>query len=183
MDLGCGDGYLATLLPGRDYVGVDLDRSKNPTAIAHDLSKAPYPFLDREFDSVICSEVLEHLWEPELALREIHRVLKVGGTLVATVPNFNSMDGFLDCHAHLVYDRTNTFSVEHIRQYTPPSLKRLLEGCGFSVVRHVGNSPHMSAFFAKARNVLGQRLADADQVLGEMFPDICPGFLMVAVKK
>ena len=48
---------------------------------AHDL-----PFAERVFDSVLCTEVLEHLHEPRRAFREIHRVLRDGGYAVLTTP-------------------------------------------------------------------------------------------------
>lgn len=44
------------------------------------------PFVDATFDSVLLSQVLEHLPEPHAAVREIHRVLKPGGVLIGTVP-------------------------------------------------------------------------------------------------
>jgi len=48
--------------------------------------KGKFPFNDNEFDSAICTQVLEHIFEPELFLGEINRVLKRGGKLLLTVP-------------------------------------------------------------------------------------------------
>ena len=44
------------------------------------------PAEDAEFDSAICTAVLEHLEEPETALRECYRILKTGGIAIYTVP-------------------------------------------------------------------------------------------------
>jgi SAM-dependent methyltransferase len=44
------------------------------------------PFSDNAFDTVLCTEVLEHAARPQALIAEIHRVLKPGGTLIATVP-------------------------------------------------------------------------------------------------
>ena len=44
------------------------------------------PVMDGHFDTVLMSEILEHLAEPEAVLREVHRVLRPGGTVVATIP-------------------------------------------------------------------------------------------------
>jgi len=46
------------------------------------------PFADSTFDRIIASEVLEHVADDEQALREVHRVLKPGGTVAATVPSW-----------------------------------------------------------------------------------------------
>ncbi len=46
------------------------------------------PFADDTFDRIIASEVLEHVDDDQVALHELHRVLKPGGTLAATVPSW-----------------------------------------------------------------------------------------------
>ena len=46
------------------------------------------PFKDESFDSVICSEVLEHVDSPEDSIKELIRVLKPGGVLALSVPRF-----------------------------------------------------------------------------------------------
>jgi ubiquinone/menaquinone biosynthesis C-methylase UbiE len=45
------------------------------------------PFATASFDKVICSEVLEHLQDPDIALKEIARVLKPGGRALISIPN------------------------------------------------------------------------------------------------
>jgi SAM-dependent methyltransferase len=44
------------------------------------------PVVDDSFDAVVICEVLEHLWEPDKVLREIARVLRPGGHVLATIP-------------------------------------------------------------------------------------------------
>jgi len=44
------------------------------------------PCSNASFDAILCSEVLEHIPEPALALREFSRILKPGGKLILTVP-------------------------------------------------------------------------------------------------
>ncbi len=62
---------------------VNLSPNKRPHAQA---DVASLPFADSCFDIVICAEVLEHVPDPRAVLRELHRVLKPGGTLLACVP-------------------------------------------------------------------------------------------------
>ena len=46
------------------------------------------PFPENTFQTAICSHVLEHMLRPEDVLKEIHRILKVGGEIIVVVPYF-----------------------------------------------------------------------------------------------
>lgn len=88
LDVGCGRRpYEKTLFAGAtDYIGVDYlsDRSR-PDVICSALG---LPFAADVFDTVVSTEVLEHLPEPLLALREMRRVLKPAGRLVLSTPMY-----------------------------------------------------------------------------------------------
>ena len=79
LDLGCGSAPYKHLFPNR--VGFD-NRSGESVDVVGDAHKLP--FKNDEFDVVLCSEVLEHLHSPEIALLEMKRVLKSGGILILT---------------------------------------------------------------------------------------------------
>jgi len=64
-------------------VYANLSAVKRPDVLA---DAARVPFQDGCFDAVICSELLEHVLDPLAILREVHRVLRVGGTLLSCVP-------------------------------------------------------------------------------------------------
>lgn len=86
---GKGDRYdpaqawVLPLMEGVDYKTLDPVDTYNPDIIGdiHAL-----PFGDQSLDALICLSVLEHVEDPFLACREMLRVLKPGGTLVAYVP-------------------------------------------------------------------------------------------------
>lgn len=83
LDLGCGprDQAEAVEYLGHHYVGVDLTSPESDVqADAHAL-----PFADASFDFILSYAVLEHLHNPFLALSEVKRVLKPGGTYCGTV--------------------------------------------------------------------------------------------------
>lgn len=83
LDLGCGprDQAIPILSLGHQYVGVDYSgETADILADAHSL-----PFSSACFDFVLSYAVLEHLHNPFLALAEIGRVLKPGGTMCGTV--------------------------------------------------------------------------------------------------
>jgi len=89
IDIGCGTKpYAAALAPyieshiGVDHPGSPHDRSKvDLCGTAYDIPAEP-----GVFDGALCTAVLEHLEEPEKAIRECHRVLKPGGVAVYSVP-------------------------------------------------------------------------------------------------
>ena len=92
LEVGCGPGDLAHALAMSDgYVGTDLGfeevakaRHLLPRRAFSAASAYELPFADDSFDVVLVCEVLEHLEEPEKALREIERVAR--GRLLLSVP-------------------------------------------------------------------------------------------------
>lgn len=96
LDVGCGSGHLmARLGPGRIY-GIDLSShlirqaqkrlgGKNISLLEGDAQNLPFP--DATFDKIACTEALEHLVNPEEALKEILRVAKPQARILITLPN------------------------------------------------------------------------------------------------
>ena len=88
LDVGCGmRPYEKTSFAGASkYVGTDYlsDRSR-PDVIS---SALQIPFLDEAFDTVVSTEVLEHVPDPRLAMCEMCRVLKPGGFLIVSTPMY-----------------------------------------------------------------------------------------------
>lgn len=79
LDVGCGDMSLAKLMPEFTWVGVDIDPAPSGgLALQCDIGKPPYPLESASFDTVVCSEVLEHVWDLRLVEKEIRRVIKPG---------------------------------------------------------------------------------------------------------
>ena len=89
LDIGCGAKPCKELVAPyvEEHVGVD-HRPKSGARSAVDVFGSAYdiPVRSGSFDSVLCTAVLEHLEEPEQALRECHRVLAKGGVAIYTVP-------------------------------------------------------------------------------------------------
>lgn len=83
--LEIGGGRVSTnhsyedLFPNRHTYDVDPNRQPDTLGDAHDL-----PFKEESFNFILCTEVLEHLHTPHVAISEFSRVLKPGGMLVLT---------------------------------------------------------------------------------------------------
>lgn len=98
LDLGCGEGYLISLLPNNvSVIGVDISE--------HALNRAKEILKDKKnvelrfgnacqtnlpnnyFDKIICSEVIEHVPEPRKIIKEAHRLVKDSGLVIVSVPD------------------------------------------------------------------------------------------------
>src|SRR3989344_3908004 len=77
LDVGSGGSAYDKFFPNR--VTVDIDPARNPDIVAdaHHL-----PFKDGEFETILCTEVLEHIENPFEVEKEFWRVLKPGGQLI-----------------------------------------------------------------------------------------------------
>jgi len=94
LDLGCGDGRLATALPQVNYLGVDfstarIDKAKTNHPTREFICDDIYTFLEcdeRAYDFIFCFEVLEHLVDPKRAIALAKKRLKKDGVLAGSVP-------------------------------------------------------------------------------------------------
>ena len=102
LDIGCGDGYLLHRV-GLKYPDADLhglDYEEKAVKLANDYlveyghepiltkgSAYDLPFEDERFETILMTEVIEHLDDPERALSEVNRVLQPGGMFLVTTPN------------------------------------------------------------------------------------------------
>ena len=82
LDVGCDKARLKQLVPGIDYLGVDV--CGTPDLVVN-LEKEPLPFANDEFDCVVCSDVLEHLDNLHANFKELVRVTR--GHVVLSLPN------------------------------------------------------------------------------------------------
>jgi SAM-dependent methyltransferase len=130
LDLGCGTGtMLAHLRRFGEVQGVDADeravkfcRSRGEDRVQL-LRARTLPFPDHTFDLVTALDVLEHIEDDQGALREVARVLRPGGTLLATVPAYGWMWGAQDEISH------------HFRRYTAGQLEKLICRARFETER------------------------------------------------
>lgn len=122
LDVGCGAGELLEVYPAS--FGSDLNpmlvkychESGHPAVIA---DCNALPFLSGSYESLVMSNLLEHLEHPLLALKEAARLLKAGGVLVVTVP----------------YEAGFKFDPTHITWVTGDQLKELTCWAGLMLER------------------------------------------------
>jgi SAM-dependent methyltransferase len=120
LDAGAGEGRYAELFAQHTYHAVDLCLgSIDCSHVSYVSNLEAIAVRDASYDMVVCTQVLEHVPDPLLVLRELNRALKPGGSLWLTVP---------------------FFFAEHMQpydfyRYTQFGLRHLLEQAGFEVRR------------------------------------------------
>lgn len=83
LDVGCGTKPFKHHFSHSTYISMDASGGLSPSVFA---SSQAIPFKNESFDTVLCTEVLEHTENVQVTLSEIKRVLKIGGYLYLTVP-------------------------------------------------------------------------------------------------
>jgi len=121
LDLGCGSQpYRTWLASGTSYVGADITAENGAEILL--VPGEPLPFADASFDAVLCTQVLEHVEEAGQLAREMERVLRPGGVIVASAPFIFNQHG----------------APHDYRRFTRYGLGRLLPGCGIEQTRLQG---------------------------------------------
>src|SRR3989344_7828745 len=89
LDLGCGSKPYKKLFTNvADYIGLEYDSPRNRSIGIADAfyDGKHFPFPDNHFDSILMTQVLEHVFNPDQFLKEVNRVLKPTGAILITVP-------------------------------------------------------------------------------------------------
>lgn len=148
LDIGCGDGRVAKLIGKKNkFIGIDKTLTYPPKSniytktIELDIDGKELPFKHTYFDGVLANNIIEHIFNYELLMEEINRVLKTEGKLLVRVPDYRSKNAWND--------------YTHIRPYTSQSIKALLSDFGFKVekVEAIGGLPLLAKLFGfKTKN-------------------------------
>ena len=87
LDFGCGSKpYEKLFKNSNNYVGVEVSSNKENLKSDIYYNGIALPFADNNFDSVLCTEVFEHVEQLDDVIIELYRVLKPGGRMIVTTP-------------------------------------------------------------------------------------------------
>lgn len=127
LEVGAGEGYGSAILAGRAGSVTALDA--DPAAMAHAAARyalpnlkflahrgETLPFPDASFDKAAAFQVIEHLPDPAVFIKEAARVLKPGGRLLLTTPN----------RVHRLAEGQKPWYKFHVREFSAAELAALL---------------------------------------------------------
>lgn len=140
LDLGCGEAPLFAAYRNyvTDNICVDWKNTLHKSRyldFEYDLNEV-LPFANGEFDTIILSDVLEHIYRPEHLFKEISRVLSLGGKVLMNAPFF-----------YWIHEQPQDYY-----RFTEFALRRFIDSSGLRLVRlePIGGTPEILAdIFAK----------------------------------
>ncbi|HLC67808.1 MAG TPA: methyltransferase domain-containing protein [archaeon] len=151
LEVGCGTGDICKdLTKDNEVHGIDLSSKSLKAAKSRGVITKMYnienglPYKSAHFDILICSELVEHLFDPEHVIKEANRVLKKGGLLLLSTPNFYSTINRLKIlkGRHRGIELPNYAAQQHIRFYSHASIREMLVRNNFAVANQEGIGFH-----------------------------------------
>lgn len=208
LDIGCGNGVISRYVAKNGYNVTGMDISEETIAKARSLTNQPnisFSVFDAEkmiadkkqYDAIICSEVLEHLHQPEKLVNVISQILKPSGSLIVTVPNgkgprevfvtkpVQRLQKSKSFFAKLVFGikkllgykgttvQSDASDLTHVQFFTLPQLKKIAAENDFTITQ-VGKSNFVEDVFPFS--LLAKRIAFL-QKLDCKIADILPASL------
>ena len=112
----------------------DILKGHRPVCVVADVRALPFP--DATFDLIYSMGTIEHFPDYEVAVRELSRVLRPGGSAIIGVPN--KLDPFLRPLLVSLLQQLGLYAYGMEKSFTPKALHRFLESAGFRVTAQTG---------------------------------------------
>jgi 2-polyprenyl-3-methyl-5-hydroxy-6-metoxy-1,4-benzoquinol methylase len=150
LDVGCGEGSNADSLRAHGathLAGLELDKDFAAVASGRydEVVSAPvedeFPWEPESFDTILCYDVLEHLYDPWTALKRLRSLLKRSGQLHISIPNARSKEMWMPLlvKGSFDYQPSGLRDVTHVRFFTRRDVVRMLNDTGYRVTSVVAS--------------------------------------------
>lgn len=148
LDIGCGTGALSEAIEKKGYIVWGIDASEEATQIASrritkvintdlaDLAQVKAEIGSQLFDYLVFADILEHLYDPLVAVKAYLKFLKEGSYIIVSVPNTVCwVNRILFLFGKFEYTDTGIMDRDHLRFFTFKTAKELVSSAGCSIVR------------------------------------------------
>lgn len=137
------------------------------------------PFADASFDVVISCETIEHMPDAQSALNEMYRVVRHGGRLFLTTPNYLNFMGLYEVYALLRHHRRKHDQPFDRRQWFP-QIRRCIRRAGW-VISHGDGTVHQFPFIP-GRNPLAFPRLEANRTIRRLLSPFACHYFVIARK-
>jgi SAM-dependent methyltransferase len=135
LDVGCAHGFMLDAAGQEGYVpsgleispAGDVARNRGFRVLSSQLEDDPFP--SESFDVVTMVDVVEHLADPQSALRSVWKMLKPGGVIFMVTPDITSVS------ARILRDAWPHYLPEHLIYYSPRPMEKLLDLSNIDVLK------------------------------------------------
>lgn len=179
LDLGCGTGANGRAMAAKASRSVGITWNPDEAESARDvfdevhtcdLERGLPESLEGPFDTVVASHVLEHLRDPSVLLRALHRVMQPSSTLIVALPNLLSYRTRWDLlRGRFEYTDQGLLDRTHYRFFTFESATQLLRESGFEVTERWGDGAFPMGPLRRPAGRVGKAL---DSVAIRKFPGL-----------
>lgn len=149
LEIGAAYGetlnYLKENGIANEAVGIELYEDKNNTVrykkidkfIFGNINEIQIPEYDNYFDLILLPDVLEHIFEPKIALAKAKKFLKEDGEMIVSMPNIRHYSAFVKIFikGNFQYDESGLFDYTHARFYCKSDIIKLLEDSNFKIIK------------------------------------------------
>lgn len=176
LEVGCGIGnFTIDLSKYGNVTAIDIDQKlikqltdKKNTRInvgPGDIEAGKFFFDNKEFDAIVCINVLEHIENNEKALENMYKLLKKEGYLILLVPIYSFLYGEIDR------------SIGHFRRYNPDDLVKEMQEIGYTVISHRKLNFIGAIGWFIAGRILGNKNIEGNKI--QLFNILAPFFLFI----
>jgi len=144
LDVGCASGYLGAEIKkmNNKVFGIEISAKAAEEAkmaldsvLVGNIEEIDLPYAEKQFDVIICADVLEHLFNPSVVLEKLRKYLKDDGFMIISVPNIAHWSIRLELlFGRFDYQKSGILDDGHIRFYTAKNIRKAIHAAGFDVV-------------------------------------------------
>lgn len=157
LDVGCNDGYFGKLFGSRykfyglDYLEESVDKALKyyEDAYVYDIKNLNPLKWNKEFDTILLGDVLEHLLDGNMALGYfVNDYLKKNGKVIISLPNVANIGVRLKLlFGKFDYTNTGILDKTHLHLYTYENARKMIQGNGLRITKEYGGSGTFGLLF------------------------------------